>query len=407
MTDKPVGEARYHLEGDRATELPRDSDTDRAESDFTEWLDAAERLDDLPLSFARTRSAYTPDFWPAREATPTRDETERTWHHLMPAPESEWDAERRHQQAILKLLPRRVRRAVTRVRSTYLRGAVLDLATNELLRRAAKHDRLLETHAADEILEVLRAPLGYVPAPDAEKLAREMGQDNAFMLRLFKTAKASARRARMLNTWSSRSFPSDLPRIRIPRSRTLQVEAWIGLTETPLQHRPPEGLLVAIAQRCVAANGRRTAWPLNVLDWGAGNSPFTMALLGVKASKGKGEASLSERCGWRHTKEWLCVDEVDTLGDAPPDLPFVRRTHAVWREKIYDYVVLQLPPPCATRGGYRDRFKELPAGKTGQVRLRDLGRLGAHRWAKSAPRVVQSVLAATATGSEKSSARRP
>jgi hypothetical protein len=88
----------------------------------------------------------------------------------------------------------------------------------------------------------------------------------------------------------------------------------------------------------------------------------------------------------------LVVDEVDVLGDAPSELSFVRRTSSARR--AYDVVLIQLPPPCVGRGGYRDRSKGLPAGRPGQTRLRDLGRLGSRRWARSAPRVICNVLSA-------------
>jgi hypothetical protein len=394
MTGKPVGNARHQLGGDRATEEPRDSETDWSASDFAAWPDAVERFGKLPLNFARTRSTYTPDFWPAREDTPPRDETERTWHHLLPAPDSEWDAERRQQQATLKLLPRRIRRAVTRVRSTYLRGAILELATNELLRRATNHDRLFETHASSELTEVLRAPLDYVPSPDAERLVREMEHDSAFMLRIFKAAKALIRQARMLNAWSSGRLPSSLPKVRIPRSRPREFETWCGLTLTPLPHRPPEGLLVGLARRCWGRVKHRAGRPVYIMDWGAGNSPFTVALLAAKLATDSEEVVSHRRRQRRRTRDWLFIDEVDTLGDAPPELSFVRRTHAIPRDRVHDYVVMQLPPPCATRGGYRDRHKDLSTGEPGQSRLRDLGRLGVRRWSSSAPRVVHKVLAA-------------
>jgi hypothetical protein len=394
MTGKPVGKARQLLETDPVTEEPRDSDTVWSASVFAAWLDTAERLVDLPLESARTRSTYTPDFWPAREATPTRGETEPTWHHLMPAPDSEWDAERRQQQTTLKLLPRRVRRAVTRVRSTYLRGAILELATDELLRRAANHDRLFATSASSELMEVLRAPLDYVPSPDAGRLVREMEQDSAFMLRIFKAAKALSRQARMLNTWSTGRLPSSLPKVRIPRSRPGDFETWCGLTLTPLPHRPPEGLLVGLARRCWSRVKHRAGRPVYIMDWGAGNSPFTVALLAAKLATDSEEEVSHRRGGRRWTRDWLFIDEVDTLGDAPPELSFVRRTHAIPRDRVHDYIVMQLPPPCATRGGYRDRHKDLSTGEPGQSRLRDLGRLGVRRWSSSAPRVVHKVLAA-------------
>jgi hypothetical protein len=304
----------------------------------------------------------------------------------MPLPTAEWDAERREQRLLLNMLPHRLRRIVLRVFNTHHRGALLDLITDEVRRRAAERDRLFVTIAEEEVLQVLYSPRTYVPGPDEETILREMAKDAGFRLRLFKVAKATTRRARAINTWTSPAGVVDARQIRLPRAGVVQLEAVLGLVATPLSHRPPEGLLVGLAQRfwTLGERGR----PQRVLDWGAGNSAFTAALLSTSPSRrcspAKGQAG--------EEQHRVTVDEVEVLGDSPLDSPFVSRSHSVPRGRVYDFVLIQLPPPCANRGGYRDRHKGLFAGRSHQERLRDVGRLGLARWGAYAPRLVRCIL---------------
>jgi hypothetical protein len=155
---------------------------------------------------------------------------------------------------------------------------------------------------------------------------------------------------------------------------------------TPLPHRPPEGLLVGVAQRFWTLG--KSMRHQRVLDWGAGNSAFTAALLATSSPRhpsGSDTEAQAEECPFT-------VDEIEVLGDSPPDSSFVSRTHSIPRGRVYDFVLIQLPPPCANRGGYRDRHKGLFAGRSHQERLRDLGRLGLARWIASAPRLVRRIL---------------
>ena len=145
----------------------------------TPWSDEdlAALLADGVLFTAARPSATTPDFWPPRAELPTRDATEPTWDHLMPELESEWAAGRRQQQVLVRLLPRRLQRLINRLRTTLLREGVLDLLTNEVMRRAAQGDRLLETACSTEELAAISPPRSYVPAPDMRRLLREVAAE--------------------------------------------------------------------------------------------------------------------------------------------------------------------------------------------------------------------------------------
>lgn len=348
---------------------------------------------ELPELVARP-SVTTPDLWPARGKRPKRNTTERTWHQIMPEQECEWSGERRHQQVALKLLPRRMRRLVTRLDTTYLRGGILDLVTSEMMRRAAEEGRLIETRPATEVLVVATPTRSYVPAPDMRRILRDMAGDDRFMLNVFGAVKAATRQARMLSTWTSCELPSTLPRDRLRTSGAMVVESWCGLTLARLPHRAPEGLLVSLARWVWGTAQANRGRALKVLDWGSGNSPFTRALLAVKIEAQAADLEPSTRpC----LDELLLVDEVDVLGDAPPELAFVQRTSHIPSSRHYDVVLIQLPPPCVGRAGYRDRFKDLPAGNPGQARLPDLGRRGLSRWSRGTPRVVRRILATTAS----------
>jgi hypothetical protein len=355
-------------------------DDPRADEDLEQLL-ASE-----PLLPAARPSVTTPDVW--RMSMPrcgTQNPTQQSWEHLMPPPTSEWDAERREQRLHLKMLPRRLRRIVSRVFNTHHRGALLDLITNEVQGRAAERGRLFETIAEEELLQIIYHPRDYVPGPDEETILREMAEDGAFRLRLFKLAKATTKQARAINTWTSRLGAVDPLQVRLPRAGIVRLEEALGLVATPLPHRPPEGLLIGLAQRFWTLGRMR---PQRVLDWGAGNSAFTAALLATSSPRHP-SVSGTKATVKEHT---FTVDEVDVLGDSPPESSFVSRSHSVPRGRVYDFVLIQLPPPCANRGGYRDRHKGLFAGRNHQERLRDLGRLGLARWITSAPRLVRCVL---------------
>jgi hypothetical protein len=340
----------------------------------------------------RQKATTTPDFWRKRVGRPERqDPKEPSWDRLMPPPASEWEAERREQRLLLKMLPRRLRRLANRVFNTHHRGALLDLVKDELGRRAAERGRLFETAAAGEDAVRLYEPRAYVPACDTEDVLREMAKDAGFRLRLFERAKATTKRARAINTWMIPHGAVDAPQIRLPRTGIVRLEEVLGLVATPLPHRPPEGLLLGLAHGFWAL-GKRDR-PQRVLDWGAGNSAFTSALLATSSSR-RPSVSDTEAKVDEHN---LTVDEVEVLGDSPLESPFVTRTHAVPRGRVYDLVLIQLPPPCANRGGYRDRHKGLSAGRSRQERLRDLGRLGLTRWGASAPRLVRRVLESVGT----------
>jgi hypothetical protein len=304
----------------------------------------------------------------------------------MPLPTSEWDAERRQQRLLLKALTHRLCRIVLRVFNTHHRGALLDLITDEVQRRAAERGRLFGTIADEEVLQVLYSPRTYVPGPDEETILREMAEDGGFRLRLFKLAKATTRQARAINTWTGPAGTVDVRQVRLPRAGVVQLEGVLGLVATPLPHRPPDGLLLGLAQRFLTLKGRQR--PLRVLDWGAGNSVFMVALLCASPSRRRSSANVEAE----DDERLFVVDEVEVLGDSPPDSPFASRTHVVPPGRVYDFLLVQLPPPCANRGGYRDRHKGLFAGRSQQERLRDLGRLGVVRWRASAPRVVRRIL---------------
>jgi hypothetical protein len=346
---------------------------------------------ELPLPAARP-SVTTPDVW--RLSIPpwrARDATDQSWEHLMPLPAGEWDAERRTQRLLLKMLPHRLRRVVLRVFNTHHRGGLLDLITDEVRRRAAERDRLFVTIAEEEVLQVLYRPRTYVPSPDEDMILREMAEDGGFRLRLFKLAKATTKQARGINTWTSPLGAVEPLQVRLPRAGIVRLEGALGLVTTPLPHRPPEGLLVGLAQRFWTLGKRMR--PQRVLDWGAGNSAFTAALLATSASTPCSPADTEAKVQERP----FTVDEIEVLGDSPADSPFVSRTHSIPRGRAYDFVLIQLPPPCANRGGYRDRHKGLFAGRSHQERLRDLGRLGLARWIASAPRLVRRILESVGT----------
>jgi hypothetical protein len=340
-----------------------------------------------PLQPAARPSVTTPDVW--RLSIPpwrAHDATQQSWEHLMPLPAGEWDAERRTQRLLLRMQPHRLRRIVLRVFNTHHRGALLDLITDEVRRRAAERNRLFVTIAEEEVLQVLYRPRTYVPGPDEEKILREMAEDGSFLLRLFKLAKATTRQARAINMWTSPLGAVDAGQVRLPRAGAVEPEAIVGLVATPLPHRPPEGLLLGLAQRFWTLGKRMR--PQRVLDWGAGNSAFTAALLATSSPR-RPSVSDTKATVKEHN---FTVDEVDVLGDSPPESSFVSRSHSVPRGRVYDFVLIQLPPPCANRGGHRDRHKGLSAGRSHQERLRDLGRLGIARWRASAPRLVRRVL---------------
>jgi hypothetical protein len=333
------------------------------------------------------KATTTPDFcrkWGGRAER--QSPLERSWEQLMPPPTSEWDAERREQRLFLKMLPHRLRRVVNRVFNTHHRGALLDLITDELGRRAAERGRVFETVSEGDDVVPLYEPRAYVPGCDHETILREMAEDGGFLLRLFKLAKATARQARAINMWTSPLGAVDAGQVRLPRAGAVELEAIVGLVATPLPHRPPEGLLIGLAQRFWGLGERMRAQ--RVLDWGAGNSAFTAALLSTSASAPCSPADAEAQGEERP----FTVDEIEVLGDSPPECPFVSRSHSAPRGRVYDFVLIQLPPPCANRGGYRDRCKGLFAGRSNQERLRDLGRLGLARWIPSAPRLVRGIL---------------
>lgn len=364
-------------------------------SDPAPWSDedlAALLADGVPF-IAACPSATTPDFWPSQAELPTRDTTEPTWDHLMPELESEWAAGRRQQQVLLRLFPRRLQRLIHRSRTTFLRECVLDLVANEVMRRAAREDRLFETVCSTEELAAIGSPRSYVPATDMRRLLREVAADDSFMLSMFKEVKAAKRQARAVNTWTSCGLPSHLPRNRLRASGTILLESWCGLTTTALPYCAPEGLLVSLARRFWRdARVGSPKRPLRVMDWGAGNSPFTRAVMALHAAAVAADPDAPKRWRLEHV---LLIDEVDVLGDSPPELAFARRTEQVPANRVYDFVLIQLPPPCVGRGGHRDRHKEPQAGRVGQARLRDLGRLGVRKWTNSVRRVVGKVLAQT------------
>jgi hypothetical protein len=345
----------------------------------------------------RIPSITTPDFWPPLEAdyvpAVRPDPGGPSWHHLMPPPENEWSAEWRQQQLIIKRLPSKLWRLVTRVTNTHQRGQIIAFVVDELTRRARAQDRLIETTPSTEIGGILYTPRVYTPGVDVEGIALEMASDSRFMLRLLKMTKAVKKRARDMNTWGECPLPECLPHVDLPASGTLAVPTWLGLTVAPLRHRPPEGLLLGLAQFFWSSVGMDTRRSLRVMDWGAGNSPFTRALATVNPQvlPGRPEGDDEVRSA---PEVKIKVDEVDVLGDAP-EFTFVNRVVAVPANANYDVVLIQLPPPCSTRGGYRDRHKGFPSGTNGQARLRDLGRLGIKRWSNAAPRIVRRLLNAT------------
>jgi hypothetical protein len=345
----------------------------------------------------RIPSITTRNFWPPAgvhyNAAVRPDPWAPSWHHLMPPPEGEWSAERRQQHLIVRKLPRKMRRLVTRIRNTHQRGQLVAFVIDELTRRASEQDRVLETSPGTELEGILYTPRIYTPGIDVESLVRSMALDSGFMLQLFKMAKAVKKHARDMNTWGGCPLPEGLPQLTLPGSGKITLPAWLGLTLAPLPHRPPEGLLLGLAQLFWIRVGIDTPRSLRVVDWGAGNSPFTRALAAVNPKVLPGRpAGDDEVCSDPEVK--IKVDEVDVLGDAP-EFTFASRVVAVPARVSYDFVLIQLPPPCSTRGGYRDRHKGLPSGTNGQAQLRDLGRLGIRRWSGSTSRIVQGILKGT------------
>lgn len=389
-------------EGAHITERARSSVLASAADDILQQLEHEFESIRPPIA----PSVVTPDFWTTRNPTPDgRDPAERSWEHILPPPASEWAAERRHQQVLVKKLPRAIRKLIRRISNTHQREQVIDFVLCGLRRRAARQRRIFETTAPDEVRTVLHPARIYVPGIDLEELARGMATDGQFMLRLFKHVKSVKRHARQVNAWIGGQLPEDLPRVHLPSAGKARVADWLGLVIAPLPYHPPEGLLLGLAQGFWRRARIQVHRALRVLDWGAGNSPFTRALVAVNPSvlprepqHDETDAATPSPTAAKHDDSRLIVDEVDVLGDAP-EFTFVNRTSAIPGGRAYDFILVQLPPPCSTRGGHRDRHKGLHSGKRGQVRLRDLGRLGIRRWSTSAPRVVRNILE-DAPGSE-------
>lgn len=358
-------------------------------------------------------SVTTPEFWPTStefKGASAPDPGTPGWHHLMPTPESEWSAERRQQQVMVKRLPRRLKKLVERARTTHLRGQLVDAVTAELSRRAAASDRLFKTSAADEPHDLIYRPRIYTAGIDVDRTLSKMARDNGFMLRLYKEARQGKKHARLFSLWVKGPVPVDLPSIALPWSGQGVFETSIGLTVAQLPHRPPEGLLVALAQHFWRARVRGGGGgedggggTRRVLDWGAGNSPFARALVGTNpdffAIEHEGDGDDVGTLISSKSQPEFEADEVDVLGEAP-ELAFVSRAFEIQKGRSYTFALVQLPPPCATRGGYRDRCKGPHAGREGQAGLRDLGRLGPKQWSKSAPRILRRVLKALRRSSQ-------
>src|SRR5690606_37966179 len=90
-------------------------------------------------------------------------------------------------------------------------------------------------------------------------------------------------------------------------------------------------------------------------------------------------------------KSRLLVDEVEIMGE-PSTVPTVRYRSETPLGDRYRHLVIQLPPPCIGRGGYRDTDKDRGHRGTDEDKLTDIGRMGSKRWKKSLKRLLRKLL---------------
>jgi len=327
---------------------------------------------------------------------------------LLPLPGSEWTHERRKQDVILGQLPPRLQKLVRKVRNTHYRGTVLDAIGDAVRRLAAEDDRILSFEGA-----------AYEPSLDLHRLRPVLARDPQFTSKLFRLAKRQVAQGAYSRTWLTSTHSFELPRILdLPPGSSGSFRSWTGLTLKPLRHRPPEGLLLALAQRFWIRVGPTPESTRLVLDWGAGNSPFARALVATNpkvvrpeqdemtwdevASAEDAKKVLGERRWYLERRTHaprVQMDEVELMGE-PSDVPIIRFRDSVPRSHHYDQVLIQLPPPCEGRGGYRDRHKDRIETEARQVRLADLGRLGPQRWKASVRRLLPGLLGRLREGGE-------
>lgn len=312
--------------------------------------------------------------------------THGEWTHLLPPPRSEWETERQLQRVVIKKLPRPIRKLVMGVRSTFYKTAILGVIEEEVRLRAARQGRLTHTKPEEGTFD---EPREYVPTIDREAILDELARDAAFRNRLRADIKDLKKTAARVATWTPPLMPAGLPKIELKRGEVTEVPARLGLAGKQLPFSPPEGVLLWAASMFWSRHGKNPSRTLQILNWGAGNSVFTCALIALNPSilplpVGDAESDPKEQ-PLLTPQLRLQVDEVEVLGE-PMGLDLVRcRGPHLPKDGDgpYDLVVVQVPAPSIGRGCYRDAHKD-----STQVHLRDLGRLGPERWARALPRVL-------------------
>ncbi|MEN9674452.1 MAG: hypothetical protein RIS76_348 [Verrucomicrobiota bacterium] len=344
-----------------------------------------------------TPTRYSPTIDPRCIRLPEYDLANRD---LLPPLGSTWDAEKRQQNAVIAQLPRRLQRLVRRVRQTHFRQTLLDIINVEVRCLAAADGRVFQFQET-----------AYEPSVDLRKYWSTIADNSVITRRLYDEAKTKTAQAAYDQTWFAARAPQEFSPVKeLPFDGRMEAASWAGLTTRTLPHRPPEGLLLAIAKWFWRRHGNAPEKSLLVLDWGAGNSPFSRALVVTNPSVVPADVSdmtfevetakkVHGERRWiaeTETTDGIWVDEVEMMGE-PSEVPIVRHRYAASASSDrYDLLLVQLPPPCVARGGHRDWHKDRGSSEVARVLLPDLGRLGPRRWKASVTRILPTLCSAMA-----------
>lgn len=179
--------------------------------------------DDLGPSCVGTSAVLTPE---VSIGAPSGDLEPLAWEDVMPPLGSEWDIERRRQKALLRQMPRWLRRMIQRIRTTHHRQILIDEVVYEAVRRAGKLDRLTETRLPEDSVTLGRA---YIPAVDLRSILVSLGRDDSFMRHIYAASKRIRRQGSPSPLSASRAWAR---RFRFP-SRPLDPAARAHLRSAP------------------------------------------------------------------------------------------------------------------------------------------------------------------------------
>lgn len=327
-------------------------------------------------------SSSTPNF-EVPFLTPTGQDSREALPEFLRAPRNDFRDEARILRSEARVLPRALRRPLKRLRTVMLQQKYMDLLREESVRRASVRGAYLETTGG-----LTEAGVGYIPRIEADEIYREICADGQFMGQVRKALRQLKREFSMKAFWNDEPGRNLRRKVELTAFEPNVVRGAWGLVVKSLPHAPPEDALLVIARKFWQRHGKNTS-KKKVLNWGAGNSPLSWALLGTNRSVLEREVQRDSALEDKAPNRIVEIDEVEVIGTLCQAPGVTSRSKTVPQGRNYDLVSIALPPPTHGKGGYRLQHAEekYHPGK-------DLGRMSPQKWLQSLSKVLKRPLAA-------------